>query len=218
MHGWQGDQSRWQVRRHEAHSLPTNRSKIHPIYGIILVETGTKTPVHPRLWERSICNWVGQEEKRSGQHVCPWGGTWRKGEHWGRDPSREWTVSLQVGCCRPGVLAGGDEPPLAGGRQAGLAGGLWEGGGGRRVWVCVSECVCACWLMHPHRRAGQRGGWMNALVAAQVPRLGTHLPPCPPPGRHGTAPSVQRQPGPGAEPAWGPQSRLAPQVAHQEGA
>ena len=148
----------------------------------------------------------------------PLRGDWKEeGEHWGRDPSRGVNSEPQVGCCRPGVLAGGDEPPLAGwqaGRNSRKAVGRRD-----RACVCVCVCVCVCTrsrahagLCTPTGRAGQRGQLDERSSGCQVPRLGIYLR-----SASSTRHSVQGQPGPGAEPAWGQQSRLAlTQVAHQK--
>ena len=58
-----------------------------------------------------------------------------------------------TGCCRPGVITGGDEPPLADGRTGGTsrrAMGKREGGS-----VCVS--VCVCWLAYPRKESRAEG-------------------------------------------------------------
>ena len=121
----------------------------------------------------------------------PLRGDWKEeGEHWGRDPSRGVNSEPQVGCCRPGVLAGGDEPPLAG----------WQAGRnsrkavGRRDRACVCVCVCVCVCARARARArmlacvppqgeqGRGGSWTSALVAARFPAWAYTSAPHPPPG------------------------------------
>ena len=68
-----------------------NISKIHLHVEQFLLETGRRTLVQRRLYERYMCNQVGSKEKLLVQDLCPWEGTEEEGEYIGGHSS--WGVS-----------------------------------------------------------------------------------------------------------------------------
>ena len=76
------------------------------------LETGTWTPVQPRLKKWSAHNWVGREEKWSDQDLCPWEETQRKRERVTQADTclAEWAVQATDWMRQLRVQCGGDKP------------------------------------------------------------------------------------------------------------
>ena len=151
-------------------TFPHTNIKNASIFGKILsknhLEPGRRTRAQPSLYERYTCNWVGREEKWSGQDLCPWEGTQRKRENAKMETQLEdWPVRATD--CVPQSRG-----PMHR-RQATLAGWKTKGTNRRasgKPGLCSwGACACVCTLACPLSRA-ERGLLWWLLSFPQLPR------------------------------------------------